>query len=89
MKGDKIIWVFFSDKSTCLIITLSKYDWYSRWEEEKVKKRGEDYDGLKNAIGKQMWNQCIQLFPKLEGRVSLFIFLFILTIHVNVYLENS
>lgn len=59
------------DKSTCLLITLSRYSWFKKWEESRVKHRGEDYEDLKTVIGKKMLDHCIRLYPSLEGKVSI------------------
>lgn len=59
----------FPGKSNLLIITICPYKWFDRWEDEKVKKRGGEYDGLKNAIGRQMLNQVLLMFPQLEDKV--------------------
>ncbi|XP_022341649.2 all-trans-retinol 13,14-reductase-like [Crassostrea virginica] len=56
--------------STCLLITLSKYSWFKQWEEGRVKHRGEDYEDLKTVIAKKMLEQCIRLYPNLEGKVE-------------------
>ena len=58
-----------TDLSTCLLITLSKYSWFKQWEEGRVKHRGEDYEDLKTVIAKKMLEQCIKLYPNLEGKV--------------------
>lgn len=58
------------DKSTCLLITLSKYSWFQQWEEGRVKHRGEDYEDLKTIIGKKMLQHCIKLYPNIEGKVG-------------------
>ncbi|XP_048757507.2 all-trans-retinol 13,14-reductase-like [Ostrea edulis] len=60
------------DKSTCLLITLSRYSWFKKWEESRVKHRGEDYEDLKTVIGKKMLDHCIRLYPSLEGKVKYF-----------------
>ncbi|CAG2206158.1 RETSAT [Mytilus edulis] len=60
----------FPGKSNLLIITICPYKWFDRWEDEKVKKRGGEYDGLKNAIGRQMLNQVIQMFPQIEDKIA-------------------
>eukprot|EP00105_Crassostrea_gigas_P002157 XP_011414586.1 PREDICTED: all-trans-retinol 13,14-reductase-like [Crassostrea gigas] len=60
------------DKSTCLIITWSHYKWFQDWENGRVKHRGEDYESIKTAIGKRMLQQCIKLYPKMEGKVEYF-----------------
>lgn len=64
------LYIYILGKSNLLIITLCPYHWFERWEDGKVKHRGDDYDGLKNAIGRQMLNQCLQMFPQLEDKVN-------------------
>ncbi|KAL3857332.1 hypothetical protein ACJMK2_012010 [Sinanodonta woodiana] len=60
----------YPGKSSALLITLCPYDWFTTWEKQNCKHRGEDYVDLKERIGKQMWLQCQQLFPKLEGKLE-------------------
>ena len=62
----------FPGKSTCEIVTVSPHRWYKDWEKERVMHRGEDYKGLKMAVGRQAWNQVLELFPSLEDRVEYF-----------------
>ena len=66
----------FSGKSVALLITLTPWSWFSTWQEGKVKKRGEDYEALKDRLGRQMWKQTEELFPKLAGTVRNFGFEF-------------
>ncbi|XP_061166584.1 all-trans-retinol 13,14-reductase-like [Saccostrea echinata] len=60
------------DKSTCLLITLSRYSWFKQWEEGRVKHRGEEYEDLKTIIGKKMLATCTKLYPNIEGKVDYF-----------------
>ncbi|XP_060078415.1 all-trans-retinol 13,14-reductase-like [Ylistrum balloti] len=62
----------FPDKSTCLIITVGRFEWFARWQNERLKHRSEEYEGLKNRMGRQMWNQLTAICPKLEGRDDYF-----------------
>ncbi|OWF41588.1 putative all-trans-retinol 13,14-reductase [Mizuhopecten yessoensis] len=62
----------FPNKSTCLIITVGRYEWFARWDADKVKHRSDEYEGLKNRMGRQMWNQLTLICPKLEGRDDYF-----------------
>ena len=62
----------FPGKSTCEIITASSHHWYQEWEKERVMHRGEEYQGLKMALGRQAWNQMLEIFPDLEGREEYF-----------------
>ncbi|XP_022341666.2 all-trans-retinol 13,14-reductase-like [Crassostrea virginica] len=59
-------------KSTCLIITMSHYNWFKDWQDGRVQHRGEEYEKIKNSIGERMLQQCIKLYPKMEGKVEYF-----------------
>ncbi|CAG5133385.1 unnamed protein product [Candidula unifasciata] len=58
----------FPGKSSALVITLANWEWFKEWKDEKVRHRGDRYEGIKDALGRQMWQQCVDLFPQLEGR---------------------
>ena len=62
----------FPGKSTCEIVTVSPHRWYQEWERERVMHRGEDYQGLKMSVGRQAWNQVLEIFPDLEGHEEYF-----------------
>ena len=62
----------FPGKSTCEIVTVTPHRWFQAWQSERVMHRGEDYQGLKMAIGRQAWSQVLEIFPQLEGRVEYF-----------------
>ncbi|KAH9515074.1 hypothetical protein Btru_019113 [Bulinus truncatus] len=58
----------YPGKSSAIIITLAKWEWFSQWKDEKVRHRGDYYDGIKDVLGRQMWQQCLNLFPQLDGK---------------------
>ena len=62
----------FPGKTTCVIITLTPYEWFKDWEEKKVMHRGKDYDGLKSVLGKRIWSQVLEMYPQLEDKVDYF-----------------
>lgn len=62
----------FPGRSTCEIISLAPYEWFEEWKEGKVMHRGDDYDELKNRIGKRMWEQVCRFHPNLEDKVEYF-----------------
>lgn len=62
----------FPGKSTCEVVTVSPHRWYQEWERERVMHRGPDYQGLKMAVGRQAWNQVLEIFPTLEDKVEYF-----------------
>ena len=62
----------FPGKTTCAIITLANYEWFQPWENERVMKRGQDYEEVKNRIAEKMWEQTCKLFPQIKDRRSYF-----------------
>ena len=45
------------NKSTCAIVTISSWDWFKKYEREMIKKRGDEYEGIKKTLGHQMIEQ--------------------------------
>ena len=62
----------FPGKTTCVVITLTPYEWFKDWEEKKVMHRGKDYDSLKMVLGKRIWSQVLEMYPQLEDKVEYF-----------------
>ncbi|CAH1237999.1 RETSAT [Branchiostoma lanceolatum] len=60
----------YPGKSTCVIITFTPYEWWEQWKDKRVMKRGEEYEGLKDALAQQMWKQTCQLYPQLKDRLE-------------------
>lgn len=58
------------DKATCAIVTLASWEWFKEWDGKPVKKRGDDYDEVKNSIGHRMIEQTCQLFPQLKDCID-------------------
>jgi len=58
------------DKTTCAIVTLANWDWFKKWEERQVKKRGDDYDEIKDSIGHKMIEQTCKLFPQIRDKID-------------------
>uniref|UniRef100_A0A1I8J5P6 Amino_oxidase domain-containing protein n=1 Tax=Macrostomum lignano TaxID=282301 RepID=A0A1I8J5P6_9PLAT len=53
------------DRLTCALVTLTNWDWFADWSDARVKHRGADYEGLKGAIGRRLWEQTKAIFPQL------------------------
>lgn len=45
------------NKSTCTLIAFCSYDWFKKYEQKTVKKRGDEYEGLKKTFGHKMIEQ--------------------------------
>ena len=71
------------NKTTCAIVTLANWKWFSQWQDgqvtachdvtlllshscvcDQVKKRGDDYEEIKQAIGHKMIEQTCKLYPQ-------------------------
>ncbi|CAH1788800.1 unnamed protein product [Owenia fusiformis] len=60
----------YPDKAALIIIGIVNYEWFEPWENQRVMKRGDEYDDLKNAIGQNMWKKVLVHYPQLEGRLA-------------------
>jgi len=57
-------------KSTAAIVTLANWNWFKDWKDKGVKKRGDDYTEIKEAIGHQMIEQTCKLFPQIRDKID-------------------
>jgi len=58
------------NKSTCAIVTLATWEWFKQWESKPVKRRGDDYDAIKNTIGEMMIEQLCKLYPQVRDHID-------------------
>ena len=74
------MWKGRENKTTCAIVTLANWKWFSKWQDGQVtphfvtlsahiigvqvKKRGDDYEEIKQAIGHKMIEQTCKLYPQ-------------------------
>ena len=59
-------------KSTAEIVIIVPFEWFSKWENTAWKKRGEDYEQLKQNVAKQMLETLYRVEPQLQGKVDYF-----------------
>jgi all-trans-retinol 13,14-reductase len=62
----------YPGKSVCTVITMANWEWFAPWEQERMSKRGDDYDSVKNLIGRRMWEQVLAVYPHLADKVEYF-----------------
>ena len=60
----------YPGKSTIDIISLLPYEAVKQWENAKWKKRGADYDALKEELSQRLLKELFRLEPQLEGKVD-------------------
>lgn len=58
------------NKSTCAIVTITKWDWFKAWKDNPVKRRGDDYDSFKKTLGDTMIEQACGLFPQIRDHID-------------------
>jgi all-trans-retinol 13,14-reductase len=62
----------YPGKSVCTVITMANWEWFAPWEQEHMSKRGDDYNSVKNQIGRRMCEQVLALYPHLADKVEYF-----------------
>ncbi len=58
------------DTATMEAITLAPYDMFSKWEGTNWKKRGEDYENLKNELTNRIMRSVYAHVPQVEGHID-------------------
>ncbi len=60
----------YPGKSTIDIITVMPYDVFKKWEDKRWKKRGEDYEELKENISKRLLEVLFDKLPHLKDKID-------------------
>lgn len=57
-------------KSTCVIITEAKEEWFGDWKDAKQGRRGKDYEQMKQRFQDGMLKGLLKHFPQLQGCIE-------------------
>ncbi|NXK00597.1 RETST reductase, partial [Corythaixoides concolor] len=57
-------------KSTMIVVTFAKYEWFEEWKDEQVKKRGDDYEELKTTFVDTIMQAVFKLYPRIQDRIE-------------------
>ncbi len=60
----------YPGKSTIEVITVAPYEIFEEWEEKRWKKRGEDYEALKERYAQRMLEKLYEREPQLKGKID-------------------
>jgi all-trans-retinol 13,14-reductase len=60
----------YPGKSTIDIITLIPYETFEKWSDTSWKKRGEDYETLKEEITQRLLNELYKQLPQVKGKID-------------------
>lgn len=58
------------NKSSAILLTISKYEWFERWKDLPHNRRGPEYEELKNKFKKRMMDKLFELYPHLKDKVD-------------------
>ncbi len=59
------------NKSMCAILAIAPYSWFEKFEASMLKRRGDEYEGLKKTIGNQMMEQWMRVHPQVRPHIDL------------------
>lgn len=54
------------------VITVAPYSWFEQWEGTKWKKRGEDYEALKEQISQKILAKLIEHVPQVKEAIDIY-----------------
>ena len=60
----------YPGRSTIQIITIAPYEWFAKWEDNRWKKRGAEYDALKEHFSQRLLDVLFRYFPQLKGKID-------------------
>ncbi|MEW5741673.1 MAG: NAD(P)/FAD-dependent oxidoreductase [Myxococcota bacterium] len=56
--------------ATIDVITMARWDWFSRWKDTRWKKRGADYEALKERFTRRLLDALETRLPQLKGKAA-------------------
>ncbi|XP_068202476.1 all-trans-retinol 13,14-reductase-like [Palaemon carinicauda] len=60
----------YPGKTTMALVTFTPYEWFSEWENERVMKRGDEYESIKNIFGYKAIDIATRLFPSIKDHID-------------------
>jgi all-trans-retinol 13,14-reductase len=60
----------YPGKSSIDIITLVPYETFEKWSDTSWKKRGDDYEAIKENIAQRLLKELYKQLPQLEGKIN-------------------
>ncbi|MBL9014372.1 MAG: NAD(P)/FAD-dependent oxidoreductase, partial [Myxococcales bacterium] len=60
----------FPGRATIEVIGVAPYEWFAKWEDTSWKKRGADYDALKQQITDRLLAALVKECPQLAGKID-------------------
>lgn len=57
-------------RATAEVITMAKWEWFSKWEGSQWQKRGPEYEALKHRFKERLLDAVYRRLPQLRGKVD-------------------
>lgn len=57
-------------RATLEVVSLAPYEWFSRWEQTSWKRRGPDYEALKQRLTGRLLSALYAQVPQVEGKID-------------------
>ncbi|NWU73830.1 RETST reductase, partial [Pterocles burchelli] len=57
-------------KSTLIVVTFAKYEWFEEWKDKQATKRGDDYEDLKKTFVDTIMRSVFKIYPRIEDRIE-------------------
>jgi len=57
-------------RATIEVVTLAPYGWFERWADTRWKRRGEDYDALKQRLAERLRAELERHVPAVRGKID-------------------
>jgi all-trans-retinol 13,14-reductase len=60
----------YPGRATLEVVTLAPYDWFTRWEGSRWKRRAEDYETFKKELATRLQSELERLVPAVAGKID-------------------
>jgi len=57
-------------RATIEVVTMAPYDWFERWQEQRWRRRGDDYDSFKHCLATRLQAELEHHVPQIAGKVD-------------------
>ncbi len=58
------------EQATIQALSLGKFEWFEKYQDQTVMKREQNYKAMKDAFEKNMLNKLYELFPQIKGNIA-------------------
>uniref|UniRef100_A0A8D0BB32 All-trans-retinol 13,14-reductase n=1 Tax=Salvator merianae TaxID=96440 RepID=A0A8D0BB32_SALMN len=60
----------YPGKSTLICLAVAKYEWFEEWKDERTRKRGAEYEDLKQSFVDSMMEAILKFYPQIKDKIE-------------------